>query len=463
MDDLNLTLPDRGKKTPGRQRNLFIAGFIILFLLGAANLAAVFLRPAGPSSRDGLSGFAPEVRKALAIKLEKQGLVPNAAAAWKDYLDRTELTEPERAKIWYRMGVLYQEADQCDSALECFYRSEALATISEIQPEINRRTQECLESLGKFASLHAELAERVGLEDSGDSSYKEVLAQIGPHKITLAALDRHIEKQIERQLQTMAPYLDDEQRKKQEEAILSRFADAKMKNQLLNQLVIEELLYRKALEDKLQDDPVTRDLLQDARRKILAQRLLHKLLSEKIHITPADVETYYEANKARYMAPERAKISHILVSNKETADVVLKDLQAGADFTELVRKYSLDESTRGNDGKVSGWIEKGAPVPEIDVSPEEIEAVYQTEPGETLPELVESDRGFHIIKVDEREPETQLSFDEVKRDVYRDLRAAKEKEVTDGLLDELKERYHVVIQGFDGAGMPGGEGNDGSG
>ena len=410
-----------------------------------------------------MTGFSPEVQKALALKLEKQGLVPNAVAAWKDYLDRTELSEPERAKIWYRMGVLYQDADRCESALDCYYRSEALATIAELQPEINRRTQECLEDLGKFASLHAELAERVGVEGSGDSSYNEVLAQIGPHKITLAALDRYIEKQIERQLETMAPYLDDEQRKKQQEAILSRFADAGKKNQLLNQLVIEELLYRKALEDKLQDDPFTRDLLQDAKRKILAQRLLHNLLTEKIHITPTDVETYYKANKGRYMAPERAKISHILVSNKGTAEVVLKDLQAGADFSELVRKYSLDESTRNNDGKVSGWIEKGAPVPEIDVPPEEIEAVFRTEPGNFLPELVESDRGFHIIRVDEREPETQLSFDEVKRDVYRDLLAAKEKEVTDELLDELKERYHVVIHGFGGANAPGGEGKDGSG
>ena len=80
------------------------------------------------------------------------------------------------------------------------------------------------ESAGKFAALRYELSDRVGMSPSPDankpvSKGDEVVAEIGPEKITESDLDQWIESQIERQLSRMAPYMPDEQVKKQKEAL----------------------------------------------------------------------------------------------------------------------------------------------------------------------------------------------------------------------------------------------------
>ena len=105
----------------------------------------------------GSSGLSGKKLEELALKLEDQKLSGAAARTWIEYLETARPGGEEAARIWFRVGKLHQDASEYEPALEAYYRSEALAKIDELEPEISKRTADCLEALGKFAALNYEL------------------------------------------------------------------------------------------------------------------------------------------------------------------------------------------------------------------------------------------------------------------------------------------------------------------
>jgi peptidyl-prolyl cis-trans isomerase C len=441
-DELNLTLPEHKTTATGFSKLVTI----LLFLLIAVGVANLVVAIYGPERRNGASPAgrlaAPDIRD-LALKLEKQSLWDQAAATWREYLARTDLDAKGRAKIWYRIGKLRQDAGEPKQALAAYYRSESHAEVPELEPDINRRVQECLEMAGRFAALRYELEDRVGVEKTATG--ETVVAEIGVYKITKAALDRQIEEQIERQLAMMAAFMPEEDRNARKDMMLKRFSSEPARRQALNQLILEEILYRKAREDQLAEDPTVRASIRGAERSILAQQVLEREYAEQIKILPGDLKTYYEAHKQDFMEPEQALISHILVEDRESAQKALDSLREGADFGELAGRLSRDHQTKDRGGDIETWVEKGAPIPEIGVTAESVQTVFRTEPGRLVDEPVKSDRGFHLIKVRERRPQRRKGLEEVRAEVYRALRSRKEAEVGEGLVAELKARYDVVV------------------
>ena len=128
----------------------------------------------------------------------------------------------------------------------------------------------------------------------------EVVAEIGPEKITESDLDQWIEAQIERQLSRMAPYMPDEQLKKQKEAFLKEFSISSQRQMLLGQMIGEEVFYRKAIELKLPEDPEVQAEIKRQERALLAGDLMQKEFALRINITESDLKTYYEAHRQDY-------------------------------------------------------------------------------------------------------------------------------------------------------------------
>ncbi|MBN1315298.1 MAG: peptidylprolyl isomerase [Anaerolineales bacterium] len=94
---------------------------------------------------------------------------------------------------------------------------------------------------------------------------------------------------------------------------------------------------------------------------------------------------------------EQVHASHIVVESVETGNLVLSQLELGMDFATLASEYSLDESTRMNGGDL-GFFPR-----DFLLSPQVEEAAFLMEEGE-ISGLVESDFGFHIIRVLEKDP-----------------------------------------------------------
>lgn len=451
-EELDFSLPTRGPKAVKSKSTLLPVLMTAVLIAVLANITIVLVQKDRSKNRTGAAVLSAKKQKQLALKLEKQGLNTASVVAWREYLGASSPDDEAAARVWYRMGKLFQMENQYAMALDSFYRSESFAKLDDISSEIARRIQDCLESMGKFTALRYELTERVGMRPIATQNYPdaagdEVVAEIGPQRIMKSDLAHRIEHQINRQVSQLRPYLPEKQIKIKKEELLKQYSTDSQKQVFLNQYILEEVLYRKARESRLTDDAEVRAALKDMERSLLAGKVLEKAFAEEIKITVGDLETYYKAHRQEYVHPKRAKVSHILVRNNQEAEDVRKRIKKGEKFSALAASASLDESTRKSGGELSEWIEKNETgfVPGIGSSEDAMRLIFSTEVGKVADENIKTDKGIHIFKVLDSEPERQKTFEEAKNAVFISLRSRKEMETQQELLAKLKEQYDVVI------------------
>ncbi len=149
-------------------------------------------------------------------------------------------------------------------------------------------------------------------------------------------------------------------------------------------------------------------LVQDAGSQEAFQKRL-----ERSGMTRQDLEVQLRAEllRARVLervqaaVPERAEqvhARHILVDTRERAEALLGQIRAGADFAQLARTYSQDESTRDAGGDL-GWFPRG-----VLLAPEVEEVAFSLQAGQVGP-VVQSRFGYHIVQTLERRQDEPLS------------------------------------------------------
>lgn len=431
---------------------------VVVAVLTAANLGLLLTRGAGGQpaaaapaalATSAAAGLTADALRELALKLENQGLHAVAAKAWVDYLAAASSDPKDASAIWYRIGKLHQDGGAHAEALDAYYRSESLDPQSGLKDEIGRRAQEALESMGKFAALKQELASRVSMDDAAATAAGEVVAEIGARKITRAELDLQIEASIENQLARFGARLPEAQRRQQKEAMLKQFSGDSQRLQFLQSFLVQEILYRKARESKLVDEPGVRAQLQDMERTLLAQQMMAAEVEGKLTITDGDLSTYYEANKAAYAQPESASVSQLLVADEEAARALAGELKA-ADAATFAAKASVPapEGAAGSAGSAGSdapvVLVRGAAAPQgWDAA--QVEAVFAAPAGAMIPDPMPVDGGYRLVFVLSREPGRQKPFEEVRDEVFQALRSRKEREVEQQLMDRLRDEYNVVI------------------
>jgi len=292
---LNLTLPEReGNKKDGNR--VVVILIILVLAIGVLNLLYT-MRGRGV---EGKSALPPRKLMEVALRLEKQGLSEPAAELWKEYLTVSRPGREESAKIWYRIGKLYQEEGRYPHALSAYYLSESFEKASDLEHEISMRTAECLEKMGRFAALGYELERRTSFASTDSLHSDEVVGEIGPLKITRSDLNAMIEAEIENQLTQIAGDLSPDARREQKRKLMDSVLKGDQLRAWLDRLIAEELLYRKAREEKLGEDEDVRRMIDGLERKLLAQKYLEREYGKRIVITPDDLKSYYQAHKDDY-------------------------------------------------------------------------------------------------------------------------------------------------------------------
>ncbi len=157
---------------------------------------------------------------------------------------------------------------------------------------------------------------------------------------------------------------------------------------------------------------------EQIRRTLVVARFVDKDVAPGIAVTDEEVRRYYDQNPTEMRRPEGARVSQIMVrvapdapadvraSARQRIEAILGELRAGGDFVELARRHSDGpEAKRGGD---TGWLKRGGGAP-----PPIEAAAFSLEPGQ-MSDIIETRRGFHLVKVIERRPGGAVPFEQVK-------------------------------------------------
>ena len=451
-EKLDFSLPEKKQKT-GTINLIIILLLLVLIGLSAANMA---LRPAtyNQESDDTSYSLSAEQTKQLAGKLAQRNLHIRAANVWKDYLASGKLADAERARTLFQIGTLLEKANLYDQAIEHFYRSEIVTELGELKPQINAHIRNCFEKLGKFSALRYELMDRTSLEAAPAAGGK-IVAEIGAEKITEADLDGFIERDIENQLEPMAPFMTAEQLGEQKKKMLQQYKNPQAKQQYLQAWLAQEVLYRQALEEELVEKPEAKKLIDQLTRGALSQLLMNKELASKINITQTDVQTYYTANKDKFIEPARAKISHILLEDQQQANELIGRIKDGEDFGELAKQFSKDENTKEMAGRIETEVQEDSSIPGIGTYEELNKKIFAVDAPKVLDEPFKTEKGWEIVKVETLSPERQKTLDEVSQQVISMLANQKRQDVQSSYIEQMMDKHNVIIHtsAMSGAGQ----------
>ena len=171
-------------------------------------------------------------------------------------------------------------------------------------------------------------------------------------------------------------------------------------------------------------------------------------LKETLNVSEDDAKAYYDENQRKYGTAEQRQASHILDQGKGSeaktkAENLLAELNNGADFAELA-KTSSDDTFSGQDGGKLDWFERGVMDPAFE------DAAFALNKGE-ISGVVESDFGYHIIKLDDiKEPQVK-SFADVRDEILAELREQRAAEAFYDLQTQLAEKAFEMPDSLDDA------------
>lgn len=191
------------------------------------------------------------------------------------------------------------------------------------------------------------------------------------------------------------------------------------------------------------------ELKKELEVQLRVERILERDMGDMSQVTDEELEEYRKQNPGQFQKTDRLKVGEIWIkvhrddseeeraAKREKAEMILAALDEGADFGELAEKHSAGASK--NNRGVLGIIDPGRIEPPLE------KAVYALEMGQHS-RVVETGRGYHIMKAIERMEPVTIEFEEVKEGVRTLLRAGKERGAMEAYYDELRESATITYE-----------------
>ncbi|MGX1499909.1 peptidyl-prolyl cis-trans isomerase C [Labrenzia sp. MBR-25] len=212
---------------------------------------------------------------------------------------------------------------------------------------------------------------------------------------------------------------------------LQRFPPAQWRKLLLDVMVDMELMAHAAREEGLDKDPDFQRQLDFLKLRALRNAYLAQKIDGEV--TDEEVQAAYDKEFADFEGAEEINARHILVKDKAEAEAIIAELDGGADFAELAREKSTGPS--GPNGGSLGYFAKGQMVPPFEA------AAFAMEPGTYTKEPVETQFGWHVIKLEDKRRQEKPAFEEVANGLRQQLM----RERYDARMAELKDQVAVEI------------------
>jgi foldase protein PrsA len=178
---------------------------------------------------------------------------------------------------------------------------------------------------------------------------------------------------------------------------------------------------------------ITDAQVRDQIRIRLLSNKIYEAVIKKVTVTDADIKAYYDGNPSKYQQPASREVRHILVKSEAKAQELHDQVQAGADFAKLAKKYSQDTASAADGGKLTAF--KGRTVEPFD------KFVFSAKTGE-LSEPIKTEFGWHIIEVlSAIKPATTTPLDKVKDEIEKTVLQTKQSAAMKAWIASLQAKY----------------------
>jgi len=201
------------------------------------------------------------------------------------------------------------------------------------------------------------------------------------------------------------------------------------------------------------------DVKEDVRRGLSHEKFMDMQWGGKINVTEDDAKKYYDENPKRFETPEQIRASHILIKPaladpnadpneaKATAKAkiqeLLKQIKDGADLAELAKANS--DCPSAPDGGDVGFFPRGKTTPPFE------KAAFELEVGQ-ISDIVETEYGYHIIKVTDHQDAGVVSFEQAKEGIIKQLTEDKQREFANEYIESLKAKANIVYSALKNQG-----------
>lgn len=251
-----------------------------------------------------------------------------------------------------------------------------------------------------------------------------VVAKIGDRKITLADFKR------------VTGYFDAERQKMLE-------TNPQLKETVLKQFVQSIVISDLAKQKGFDKDPALREQVQFFSDNFLANEYIKREVAQKVTVSDDEIRSYYDSHRDEFKTPEMIKARHILVKvdpaasaddrqkAKEKAEMFLKKIKNGEDFAKLASEVSDDPGTKPKGGDL-GFFPRGRMVKPFE------DAAFSLKPGEVSP-IVETQFGFHVIKVEDKKDAAVEPFDTVKELLRQKMVQDRSRQVITDFIDKAMQ------------------------
>jgi peptidyl-prolyl cis-trans isomerase C len=201
---------------------------------------------------------------------------------------------------------------------------------------------------------------------------------------------------------------------------------------LVERYVDLKLLDGRAAGGNLKEDPEVKETVAKLEQDVIREVFLRRYLKERI--TDEALQTRYQEFLKKNPPQPEIHARHILVPTKEEAQKAIDEIKSGKDFSAVATELSKGGSAQ-NGGDLGYFLKD-------DMVPEFAEAAFAMKPGEVSQEPVQTQFGWHVIKVEDRRDRQPPSFEEVKPTLENEA----QQEIVTALLKELREGAKIEIK-----------------
>jgi peptidyl-prolyl cis-trans isomerase C len=202
------------------------------------------------------------------------------------------------------------------------------------------------------------------------------------------------------------------------------------------ELVNREVLLQEATREGIAQQADVKAQLATVQQNVILQALVAKYMKDN-PVSDADLKAKYDSLAKKYGQKHQYHVHHILVSSKAEAERLIKKLKEakGKNFEALAKAYSKDPGSASQKGDL-GWITTDAVVPAF------AHAMTELKPGQFTDIPVQTQFGWHIIRVDSTRKATVPAFADIKGQLQQQLQGEKFQQWAKQLVSKAKIQYN---------------------